>query len=146
MAQAEALARLLRFLSRTGCDNSNFFLFGFSGSTQQPVGLSVPHRIEKAGQFANIAKNLNRHLPRPEFGDTYLGPALEHAISLLQKSALGHTLFIVITDGQTSDPTVTAKLLIEHSKRLTEAGKNLDIFVVGAGSIFTTHVRKRFIL
>jgi hypothetical protein len=140
LAQAEGLARIFKILSLTENNNTNLFLLSFSNDIQLPVGIAMPHVVAQAKDYAHIARNLCQILPRPSFGGTSLAPALERAVLVMQKAALGNTLLIIVTDGQTSDPQPTARLLNDLSKNLEAAGKILDIFAVGAGSIITSHV------
>lgn len=140
LAQAEGLSRIFSILSHTDSSDLNLFLLSFSSSLQEPVGINLPHKINNAKDFVDIAKNLNKILAKPSFRDTLLAPALEYAITQMKKLDPADTLLIIVTDGQTKDGKETARLLIDYSRYLQDSSKNLDIFTVGAGSILKSQV------
>lgn len=135
LAMAEGTARLFNMLSKTNSIDAQLYLLGFGCGHVYPENLAFPHKISEASQFEEIAKKLTNILPDPFHNHTYLSPSLEVVINEVSKRPLKNMLLIIVTDGYTEDALISAKLLNDFSRKLAQAGKNLDIFAVGAGAI-----------
>jgi hypothetical protein len=134
LAEAESLSLLLKALPHTGMGASNFYLLPFDSSPQMPIGIIFPQLVNDPKEYDKIAANLDNILPYSG-GGTSLAPALSLMMGELRKSALGDTLLVIVTDGQTGDAAETAKLLTALSAGFSSANRRLDVLTIGAGSI-----------
>jgi hypothetical protein len=134
LAEAEGLSLLLKALPHTGMGASNFYLLPFDSSPQMPIGISFPQLVNDPKEYDKLAANLDNILPYSG-GGTSLAPALSCMIGALGKGALGDTLLVIMTDGQTDDHGQTGKLLSALSSGFSAANRRLDVLTIGAGSI-----------
>lgn len=138
LAQAEALSLVLKYLAKTNSNDAMLYLTGFSLTAQQPLVISFPQPINYASDLTEIANNLPNILPYPQFDGTYLTSALQEVLKVSSSINMGHTLFIIVTDGQTSDSDKTSALLKDVIMKFTgnaDSRFRFDILSIGAGSI-----------
>ncbi|MEI6628452.1 MAG: vWA domain-containing protein, partial [Alphaproteobacteria bacterium] len=134
LAEAEGLSLLLKALPHTGMGSSNFYLLPFDSSPHMPIGISFPQPVSDPKEYDKFAANLDNILPYSG-GGTSLAPALSLMMGELGKSALGDTLLVIVTDGQTSDAEQAGRLLSELAAGFSAKNRRLDVLTIGAGSI-----------
>ncbi|MCX7343204.1 MAG: VWA domain-containing protein, partial [Proteobacteria bacterium] len=134
LAEAESLSLLLKALAYTKKVESNFYLLPFDSSPQMPIGISFPQPVSDPKEYDRFAANLDNILPYSG-GGTSLAPALSLLMGELGKSALGDTLLVIVTDGQTSDAEQAGRLLSELAAGFSAKNRRLDVLTIGAGSI-----------
>jgi hypothetical protein len=137
LAQAEALSLVFKYLAQTNSNDAKLYLTGFSLNAQRPVGIAFPYTLNLDYNLNDLAKDLPNKLPYPQFDGTYLTGALREVLKASESITMGNTLFVIVTDGQTSDAEKTSELLKEVITKFTgdTIHFRFDILTIGAGSI-----------